>query len=122
MTVHPAADMFPMLSDAEMSELVRDIKARGLIEPIVACGKEIWDGRNRLIACTEAKVRPVFNYAIPRGITAHDYIISANIRRRHLTPAQKRDLIQGETRSVEPANREDGEGQSRHRGRGANRT
>jgi ParB-like chromosome segregation protein Spo0J len=92
MTVHPDADLFPMLSGAEMSELVRDIEARGLIEPIIIKKGEVWDGRNRLVACKEAKVEPSFK-APPAGIAAHDYIISANIHRRHLAPEEKRDLI-----------------------------
>jgi ParB-like chromosome segregation protein Spo0J len=92
MTVHPAADMFPMLDDVEMAELVRDIKARGLLEPITANGKVIWDGRNRLVACKRAKAEPVFKE--PRiGLNAYDYIISKNIHRRHLTLKQKRELI-----------------------------
>jgi len=92
MTVHPAANLFPMLTGAEMSALVRDIKEHGLLEPIIAKGKELWDGRNRLVACKEAKVKPVFK-APPAGVNEYDYIISANIHRRHLNAARKRDLI-----------------------------
>ena len=62
--VHPAADMLPMMSDAELADLAADIKANGLLEPIVvwvdnteaAKGSEgpfptyLLDGRNRLAA------------------------------------------------------------------------
>ena len=62
--VHPAADMLPMMSDAELEDLAADIKANGLLEPIVvwednteaAKGGEgpfptyLLDGRNRLAA------------------------------------------------------------------------
>ena len=62
--VHPAADKLPMMSDAELAELAADIKANGLLEPIVvwednteaAQGGEgpfptyLLDGRNRLAA------------------------------------------------------------------------
>ncbi len=61
---HPAADMLPMMSDAELDDLAADIKANGLLEPIVvwednseaAKGAEgpfsrwMLDGRNRLAA------------------------------------------------------------------------
>ena len=50
MTVHPDADMFPMLGVMDMSGLARDIKKNGLREAITARGKEIWDGRNELVA------------------------------------------------------------------------
>ena len=63
-SVHPAADKLPMMSDAELAELAADIKANGLLEPIVvwednteaAKGGEgpfptyLLDGRNRLAA------------------------------------------------------------------------
>ena len=62
--VHPAAALLPMMSDAELEALAADIKANGLLEPIVvwvdnsaaAKGSEgpfttyLLDGRNRLAA------------------------------------------------------------------------
>jgi hypothetical protein len=56
--VHPAADVFPMLSEPELRELGEDIKANGLVTPIVfwrpgeTDGEEpvLLDGRNRLDA------------------------------------------------------------------------
>ena len=51
--VHPAADVFPMLDDAELETLGADIKLNGLKVPIVfwRAGDEqllLVDGRNRL--------------------------------------------------------------------------
>jgi hypothetical protein len=56
--VHPAADVFPMLSEPELRELGEDIKANGLVTPIVfwrpgeTDNEEtvLLDGRNRLDA------------------------------------------------------------------------
>ena len=33
--VHPAADLFPMMSEDELRELGEDIRANGLLSPIV---------------------------------------------------------------------------------------
>jgi DNA-binding Lrp family transcriptional regulator len=61
--VHPAADLFPMMSEPELRSLGEDIKKNGLLSPITIGLKvginygsscvddyELWDGRNRLAA------------------------------------------------------------------------
>jgi hypothetical protein len=92
---HPLADLFPPMEGAEFDELVADIKAHGLREPIVLYEGLILDGRNRYRACIKAGVEPSFApsaWRLPNDDPA-GYVISANIRRRHLTAEQKRDLI-----------------------------
>lgn len=85
---HPAADMFPMLEPGEMAELAEDIKARGLIEAIVLDADGlIVDGRNRLEACGIAGVDPRFVEYMCSDVIG--YIISKNLKRRHLTPGQR---------------------------------
>lgn len=94
LTAHPAADLFPMLDAGEMGELAEDIKARGLIEAIVldADGRII-DGRNRLEACAIAGVEPRFIEYM--GDDVIGYIISKNLRRRHLNQSQKALIADG---------------------------
>ena len=53
--VHPAAELFPPMSEAELQELAEDIKANGLQTRIVFWDQggqepELLDGRNRLDA------------------------------------------------------------------------
>ena len=126
--VHPAADLFLMMSEAESRELGEDIKAHGLRSPIIVYseggGKEdpaqysLLDGRNRLDAMELVGIPfeltfdprrrgPSGGWALesehPLGdrelilVEAHadpyEYVISANIHRRHLTAEQRRDLI-----------------------------
>jgi hypothetical protein len=88
---HPLADAFPMMVGTEFDELVADIKAHGLIEPIVVHEDMVLDGRNRHRACIAAGVEPTF-----RPFTGDDaavYVISANIYRRHLNREQRGELL-----------------------------
>jgi hypothetical protein len=144
-TVHPAADLLPLLGKDELRELADDIKANGLHEPvkIIERGRRqpngsydprdmeqiLIDGRNRLDAMELAGL-PIFSRggthlqrdcfttldldkeavvaalnagtAPPVGdvldlngrqVTLADYVISMNIKRRHLTGEQKHELI-----------------------------
>jgi ParB-like chromosome segregation protein Spo0J len=89
---HEAADLFPMMSKSELNDLAADIKQNGLLNPIVKFEGQILDGRNRLAACALAKVEPRFETieALPNGAAA--YVISQNVKRRHLIAAQRAAL------------------------------
>ena len=115
--VHPAAELFPPLTRAELEELAADLKQRGMLMPVLARRRddpgtgpefEIVDGRSRLDAMTLAGL-PLFDSEdgpagprivakFPMTLLADDAdpyaaAISANIRRRHLSPGQRRDAI-----------------------------
>jgi ParB-like chromosome segregation protein Spo0J len=90
---HPLADIFPLMEGAEFDELVADIKANGLIEPIILLDDQILDGRNRARACVAAGVEPTYR-PFTAGEDPAAFVISANIRRRHLNTEQKRELIE----------------------------
>ncbi len=92
---HPVADMFPLLEGAEFDDLVEDIRKHGLREPISLFEGNIIDGRNRERACIKAGVEPRYrSIKFDNHEAAAAYVISKNIRRRHLTPEQKRELIE----------------------------
>ena len=86
--VHPVAAFFPMLPDDELQALAEDIRANGLMHPIVlnAAGV-LLDGRNRLSACKLAGVEP-HAIVLPEETDEVAFIISANVARRHLTKGQ----------------------------------
>jgi hypothetical protein len=90
LSVHPAADLFPMMTADELQELAADIGANGLMFPIMMdyAGKVLIDGRNRLEACKIAKVEPVFD-KLGDGEDPLAYIASVNLMRRNLTKGQK---------------------------------
>jgi protein gp37 len=89
--VHPAADLFPLIVGPEFDELVADIRAHGVREPIWLYEGKILDGRNRERAALAAGVEcPTRTYD---GDDPVSFVLSANLHRRHLTAEQKRDLI-----------------------------
>ena len=88
MKVHPAAELFPLMTDEELQELARDIGANGLAHPLVVDAEgQLIDGRNRLEACKIAGVEPKFEKL--NGWDPVLYILSANIERRHLSKGQR---------------------------------
>jgi ParB-like chromosome segregation protein Spo0J len=92
---HPLAEMFPLLKDAEFDGLVEDIRKHGLREPIILFEQKVIDGRNRERACLKAGVEPRYcSMEFDNHDAATAYVISKNIRRRHLTSEQRRELIE----------------------------
>ena len=120
--VHPAAALFPRMSDTELAELADDIKRYGLREKVKVlehwpCGdngvsrfeQTVIDGQNRLDAMELAglpvlhtgragtKLDPDLIDVMRDGLETKDdivaYVISINVRRRHLTGEQKRSLV-----------------------------
>ena len=85
---HPAAELFPFMSDEELGELAADIRAHGLLEPIVLLDGLVLDGRNRLRACEAAGVEPRFVEWDGSGDPAL-WVISKNLKRRHLDTSQR---------------------------------
>jgi hypothetical protein len=46
--IHPAADLFPLMSESELKELAEDIKKNGLKNPIVLVQSELRDESGKL--------------------------------------------------------------------------
>jgi hypothetical protein len=154
--VHPAAEMIPRMSDAEIDELAADIKENGLVEPVVLwcdnsaqkesgqhwglqyCPKYLLDGRARVAALDRLgwslddqrcrtkepqspirllpawkrqppESRTVFGqfYCTPvlgawpwRYLDPWAYVLSVNVRRRHLTQEQRLRVVEGIVRAA----------------------
>ena len=91
LTAHPAASIFPMLQGDEADQLANDILANGLRQPIVLHPDgSILDGRNRYAACLKVGIEPKFvTWNNHNGAdSAVKYVLSLNLKRRHLTPSQ----------------------------------
>jgi len=112
--IHPAADLFPMMAAEEMKALGADIKARGLVVPVVLWSaqpgseKFVLDGRNRLDSMEAAGIDFLDSDLTLKCHTTtkfgadaagkpstdpYEFVLSTNIHRRNLTPEQKRELI-----------------------------
>ena len=90
---HAALSLFPEMEEEELRGLAADIRANGLLNPIVLAGKKVLDGRNRLLACKVADAEPIFiQWDLASGdtqVSAVTWVISQNMARRHLTASQR---------------------------------
>ena len=112
-TVHPATELFPPIPDEDLFELGENIKQNGLQQPIVlwtpqkrsepqAKAKYLIDGRNRVVGMEAVGMKIIGENGewlvattVLYGETdPFEYVVSANLHRRHLTHGEKRELIQ----------------------------
>ena len=111
--IHPAAELFPLISEAELKQLADDISAHGLRTSIILGqqGIELWlvDGRNRLDVLQRLGLLSVdekgqlhlerklgdcwYPFVHEDRRDPYDLVLSLNVHRRHLTSEQKRELI-----------------------------
>jgi hypothetical protein len=110
--VHPAAELFPRVSEEELNVLTQDIQRHGLKTKITLWNDGIIDyvlnGITRLDALERVGIKffatethdgrclPDFEYfscLTDPALDPYAYVISANIHRRHLTAEKKHDLI-----------------------------
>src|SRR5438067_3403407 len=94
--IHPAADLFPLMSERELRELGEDIQKNGQKSQLILWNDEsgqtyLLDGRNRLDAaelvgeCVDVTDRlPNVPWRFLDG-DPYDLVLSLNIQRRHLT-------------------------------------
>lgn len=113
---HEAANIFPLMDEAALSELAADIAANGLREPIWRHRDgRIIDGRNRWLACQRAGVTCHAHTYQYDDASIVPFVISHNLHRRHLTTAQRAAIaadLATLPRGLTKANRPDGLSQS----------
>lgn len=84
---HPLADIFPLLDGQDFAALVADIQQHGVREAIWLYQGQLLDGRNRYRACQQLQVEcPARLY---EGDDATGFVVSMNLRRRHLDESQR---------------------------------
>jgi ParB family chromosome partitioning protein len=105
--IHPIANIFPRMPESELAALAEDIGNNGLLEPIWLFDGKILDGRHRYSACESAGVEPEFRQY--EGDDPLGFVISLNLKRRHLTESQRAMV------ASELANMEVGDNKGAHR-------
>ena len=86
--IHPAAELFPPMTEAEFLGLKEDIREHGQREDIVVWQGQLIDGRHRLRACRELGIEPEIAELMDET-DPWQYVVSHNLHRRHLTTAQR---------------------------------
>lgn len=86
--IHPAAELFPTMSDEELQGLIADIKQNGQHEPATLWQGKLIDGRNRAKACEVLGV-DLQCCELDSDTDPIKWVLSYNLHRRHLTPSQK---------------------------------
>jgi hypothetical protein len=87
--IHPAAELFPMMSESEFADLKQSISEYGgNREPITFWRGQLIDGRNRLRACEELGIEADAD-ELDEDTDPWQYVIDHNLHRRHLTDSQR---------------------------------
>lgn len=108
--VHPVASLFPLMEGEAFEELKQSLRDYGQQEPIVVHNgvlidgvvhdNVLLDGRNRERACLELGIEPrIVPYT--GKIPIEDFILNANLHRRHLTDDQRIMIVTGALRIKE---------------------
>lgn len=82
---HPIANEYPLMSEAQLKELIEAIRENGQRKPVVMLDGKVLDGRNRWLACealgreqlTEAYLGPTDDKSL------REFVADANERRMH---------------------------------------
>lgn len=86
-SIHPSAELFPLIGEDDFKLLCDGIENKGLLMPLMLTESgELIDGRSRLMACFEVgqEIRTETRTSDP-----YDLSLSANLERRQLSVGQK---------------------------------
>lgn len=88
MEPHELSAVFPGITWTAFQDLAKDIERNGLFTPITLFDGKILDGLHRYCACLHAGVASEFQQFSGSYEEAKRFVISQNLRRRHLTSGQ----------------------------------
>ena len=89
--VHPAANLFPMMTAEEYEGLKADIAQHKQRKAITVWNGQLIDGRNRLQVCNELGIPPLVE-ELESNIDPVAWVVSVNLHRRHLSTGQRASI------------------------------
>ncbi|MFW9973015.1 MAG: MT-A70 family methyltransferase [Candidatus Odinarchaeota archaeon] len=89
---HEYANKFRLMNNDEYNGLKGDIKKYGLHTPLFLFEGKILDGRNRYNVCKELEIEPKYLQFKGTKEEAFYFVISENVHRRHLNPAERAEI------------------------------
>jgi len=91
--LHPLAMMLPLIPEKEFVELAEDVLAHGFTTPIHVLDDQVLDGRHRVALASALDLPIRVSEFVGSEQDARSFVISTNLRRRHLTTAQRTQLV-----------------------------
>src|SRR6516165_9709959 len=89
--VHPYANWFPMMAGDQFKDFLKGVEQHGQQSPVVLLDDKILEGRNRALAAHQLgrELETVNFDELGTNQTPLEYVISANLHRRHLSDHQR---------------------------------
>jgi len=88
-SVHPVAEVFPIVTGDDYTAMVSDVKEHGFQVPVIADkSSQLLDGRTRLCISYDLGIKCEVQTVDRNGSDVAAYIIALNLHRRHLTASQ----------------------------------
>lgn len=88
LSVHPLAQLIPLITQGDLNRLTDDIRENGVHEPLVMFEGKVLDGRNRLAVASVTGAPVTLKDFGGDEEAARRFVWSANAARRHLTVPQ----------------------------------
>ena len=85
--LHPLCGLFPHMPEHRFEGLKKSIERLGVLLPITLYDGYLLDGKCRARACQELGLDVPYQY-LPANTDPFEYVLSVNVRRRHLTEDQ----------------------------------
>ena len=82
-------NFIPGMTPEEFADLKQDILEHGQLEPIMLFQHQILDGRHRWSVCQQLGLRCKYDTFKGSELQALEYVISLNVKRRHLNESQR---------------------------------